>query len=51
MRANRIPYVDMGIWGPFRRKVLRAIKFRTWLPAGDGTYIQKEVPGPTNFDQ
>ena len=41
----------MSFWGPFHRKVLRAIKFRTWLPARDGTYIQKEAAGPANFDQ
>ena len=37
VRAGRTPYVNMGIWGPFHRKVLRAIKFWTWQPAGVGT--------------
>ena len=51
VRSGRTPYVDMGIWGPFHRKILKAIKYRTWQPVGYGKYIQKEVPGPSNFDQ
>ena len=51
VKDHRTPYVDMGIWGPFHRKILKAIKYRTRQPVGDGKYIQKEVPGPTNFDQ
>ena len=51
VRDGRTPYVDMGIWGPFHRKILKAIKYRTWIPVVDGRYIQKEVPGPANFDQ
>ena len=45
------PFVDFAVWVPFGRRALRANKFRTWLPSGDGTYIAKELPGPGNFQQ
>ena len=48
VRDGRTPYVDMGTWGPFHRKILKAIKYRTWIPVGDGKYIQKEV-GSTGY--
>ena len=47
--ANRTPYTDMAIWGPFGRKLHRALKFRNWQPTGNGDWIQKEMPGPDNF--
>jgi hypothetical protein len=45
------PCVDFGIFGPYGRKLMRALKFRTWMPNGDGTFTSKEVPGPENFSQ
>jgi hypothetical protein len=47
--SGRTPYVDFGIWGPYGRLRMRASKFRNWYPAGDGSYIQKEMQGPENF--
>ena len=49
IQSGRTPYVDMGVWGPFGRKLMRALKFRNWIPAGDGSFIQKEMTGPENF--
>ena len=48
-RVERGEQCEVGVvlW----RKVLRAIKVWTWQAVGDGKYIQKEVPGPANFDQ
>ena len=46
---NSAPYADLAIWGPFNRKVVRAMKFVAWLPQPDGTYIKKDIPGPANF--
>ena len=43
--------MDMGVWQPFARRVSRSIKFRAWLPSGDGTYICRELPGPANYMQ
>ncbi len=31
--AGRTPYADFGVWGPCGKKVLRAMKFRTWTPS------------------
>ena len=46
---NSAPYADLAIWGPFNRKVVRAMKFVAWLPQPDGTYLKKDIPGPANF--
>jgi hypothetical protein len=51
VESGRTPYVDFGVWGPFGRKLLRSMKFRVWVPNSDGTYTQKEMPGPENFLQ
>ena len=48
---GKTPYVDFGICGPYGRKLMRALKFRTWIPNGDGSFTAKEVPGPENFNQ
>ena len=48
-RASRTPYVDFAIWGPYGNKLLRSLKFRVWVPNGDGTFTQKEMQGPENF--
>ena len=50
INAKRSPYADFGVWGPCGKKVLRAMKFRTWTPTGEpGQYSQKELPGPPNL--
>ena len=43
------PYVDFAIFGPFNRKVVRAMKFVAWVPTGDGSFLRKEIPGPENI--
>ena len=48
---GRTPYVDFGIFGPYGRKLMRALRLRTWVPNGDGSFTAKEVPGPENFSQ
>ena len=45
------PYVDMAVWLPFGRRALRASKFRAWIPADDGSYIARELPGPASYAQ
>jgi len=49
VRAGRTPYVDFGIWGPYGRRLMRALKHRVWYPNGDGTFTHREVTGPENF--
>ena len=46
---NQSPYADLSIWGPFNRKIVRAMKFVAWPPQPDGSYIRKEIPGPSNY--
>eukprot|EP00435_Cladocopium_sp_Y103_P053028 s144_g16.t2 len=53
-RVNELgyaPYVDMGVWLPFGRRALKNQKLRSFFPVGDGTYIAREFPGPSNFQQ
>lgn len=45
------PYADFAARVPFGRRGLRAMKFRTWAPAGDGTYFSRELPGPSTPQQ
>ena len=45
------PYADFAVWVPYGRRGLRSMKFRTFLPLGDGSYSSREVPGPENFIQ
>jgi len=49
--GGMLPYADFAVVGPFGRRAERQNKFRTWIPAGDGTYMTKEIPGPENFRQ
>ncbi|CAK0852125.1 unnamed protein product, partial [Prorocentrum cordatum] len=45
------PYADFAAWRPLPRKGARADKFRAWFPTGDGSYTDKELPGPENLQQ
>ena len=43
---NRAPYADFSVWTPFERRMSRVQKCRTFTPLGDGSYLQKDLPGP-----
>eukprot|EP00435_Cladocopium_sp_Y103_P053882 s804_g17.t1 len=43
---NRAPYCDFSVWVPFERRMSRLQKCRTFTPLGDGSYLQKDLPGP-----
>ena len=43
---NRSPYTDFSVWTPFERRMSRIQKCRTYTPLGDGSYLQKDLPGP-----
>jgi len=45
------PYADFAVFVPYGRRGLRAMRFRSWTPVGDGSYTCKEVPGPENWLQ
>jgi hypothetical protein len=45
------PYVDFAVWGPYGRKALRSTKFRAYFPLQDGSYMTRELPGPSNYLQ
>ena len=46
---DQAPYTDFGVWLPFGRRSLKASKYRSFYPLGDGSFVVKELPGPTNF--
>lgn len=43
------PYTDFSVWTPFARRTMKNQKFRTVFPLGDGSYLTKELPGPSTF--
>lgn len=45
------PYADFAVFTPFGRKMFRATRYRTYIPNLDGTFLMREVPGPTNYTQ
>ena len=43
------PYVDMGVWGPYERKLSKTHKCRIYTPLGDGSFLQRDLAGPASF--
>ena len=43
---NRPPYCDFSVWVPLERRMSRIQKCRVYTPLGDGTFLQKDLPGP-----
>ena len=43
------PYADFAVFTPYARKTTRAHRFTAYLPQPDGSWLAKEIPGPTNF--
>ena len=43
------PYCDFGVWLPFERKMTKTHRFRVYTPLGDGSFLQKDLPGPGSF--
>eukprot|EP00435_Cladocopium_sp_Y103_P073812 s637_g45.t1 len=46
---NRAPYTDFSVWTPYERRMSRLQKCRVFAPLGDGTYLQKDLPGPPSY--
>jgi hypothetical protein len=46
----RSPHGDFAVWGPFARKLIRAMKFRAWVPQSDGTFLAREISGPQDYN-
>ena len=38
--------MDFGVFGPYERKLTKVQKCRIFTPLGDGTYLQRDLPGP-----
>ena len=51
IQTGGAPYTDFGVWQPYERRATKTQKFRTFVPLGDGSFLQKELPGPSNFQQ
>ena len=48
-RDDAPPYVDFGVFGPFERKLTKVQRCRIFTPLGDGTYLQRDLPGPPTY--
>ena len=44
------PYGDFSILTPNGRRMQKRLKYRSWFPQADGSYIPVEVPGPPDLD-
>ena len=42
-------YADFAVFTPYERKTTRAHRFTAYLPQQDGSWLAKEIPGPTNY--
>ena len=47
---GKTPWADFAVFSPFAKRVLKANKFKTFLMQADGTFVQKELPGPASFE-
>ena len=45
------PYADFSVFTPFGKKMYRSTRYRTYIPNLDGTFLMREVPGPSNYTQ
>eukprot|EP00438_Fugacium_kawagutii_P018420 Skav227177 [mRNA] locus=scaffold1396:139548:146739:+ [translate_table: standard] len=43
------PYTDFAVFGPYERKLSRSHKCRIFTPLGDGSFLQRELPGPPTY--
>ena len=43
------PYCDFGVYGPYECKLAKTLKCRVFVPLGDGSFLQKELPGPPTY--
>lgn len=48
-KMGAAPYTDFSVWVPFERKMSKNHRFRIFHPLGDGSYLQKDIPGPSSF--
>lgn len=48
-KLGAAPYADFAVWLPFERKMAKNHRFRVFTPLGDGSYLQKDIPGPSCF--
>ena len=48
LELDHPPYVDMAVWVPFERRLSKVQKCRTYHPLGDGSYLVKDLPGPSS---
>lgn len=46
---NRSPYTDFSVWLPFERRMSRVQKCRVYTPLGNGSFLQKDLPGPSSI--
>ena len=45
------PFADFAVFTPYARKTTRAHRFTAYLPQPDGSWLAKEIPGPSNFQE
>ena len=46
LHNDQAPYTDFAVWTPYERKMSKVQKCRTYTPLGDGSFLQRDLPGP-----
>ena len=46
IQNDQAPYADFAVWTPYERKMSKVQKCRTYIPLGDGSFLQRDLPGP-----
>ena len=46
---NRAPFCGFSVWVPYERRMSRVQKCRVCTPLGDGSFLQKDLPGPSSI--
>ena len=49
LTLDQAPYAEFAVWLPYERKTAKNIKCRVFTPLGDGTFLQRELPGPSSY--
>ena len=50
LNADRAPYADFAILGPYGRRLLQKLMYVVWHFQPNGTWKRQELPGPPSFE-
>eukprot|EP00971_Amphidinium_carterae_P182729 3626167-Amphidinium_carterae.1 len=51
LAAGLTPWADFAVWRPHYMRFAKKLRFVTYSPGIGGSWVPKEVPGPSNFGE